>query len=125
VNVHMETGQVSTEVTVSAEAAAVNTESGTASTTVNERQIQDIPLFNRSVLDLAVTQPNVMGDAGTENPSIVTVATVPGYNLSINGGRPGSSQFMADGVNNTGISYGRTMVSFTPETVQEFSIQSS
>ena len=50
---------------------------------------------------------------------------MPGYNLTVNGGRPGSTQFLADGVNNTGVSYGRTMVSFTPETVQEFSIQTN
>ena len=68
-------GQVNTEITVTAESAAVNTESGTTSSTVNERQIQDIPLFNRSVLDLAVTQPNVTGDAGTENPAITSNAT--------------------------------------------------
>lgn len=125
VNVVLEPGSVSTSITVAAESAPVNTESGTAGTTINERQIRDAPLFNRSVLDLALTQPNVMGDAGTENPAITSNATVPGYNLSINGGRPGSSTFLADGVNNTGVSYGRTMVSFTPETVQEFSIQTS
>ncbi|MBZ5617831.1 MAG: TonB-dependent receptor [Acidobacteriia bacterium] len=125
VNVTLETGAVSTQVTVSAEAAAINTESGTSSTTVNERQIQDVPLLNRSVLDLALSQPNVMGDAGSENPGLTSGSTVPGYNLSINGGRPGSSNLLADGVNNTGVSYGRTMVSFTPETVQEFTVQTS
>jgi hypothetical protein len=125
VDVTLKAGQVTTELTISAEAPAVNTESGAVGTTVTSRQIQDIPLFNRSVLDLAMTQPNVMGDAGSENPGITSGATVPGFNLSINGGRPGSSTFLADGANNTGISYGRTMVSFTPETVQEFSVQTA
>jgi hypothetical protein len=67
----------------------------------------------------------VSGDAGTENPGLVSTSTVPGYNLSVNGGRPGSTMFLSDGVNNTGVSYSRTMVSFTPETVQEFSIQTN
>ena len=125
VDVTLQAGLVTTELTISAQAPAVNTESGAVGTTVNERQIQDVPLFNRSVLDLAIMQPNVMGDAGTENPAIVSVATVPGFNLSINGGRPGTSTFLADGANNTGVSYGRTMVSFTPETVQEFSVQTA
>jgi hypothetical protein len=42
-------------------------------------------------------------------------------------GRGGSlsTQIMADGTNNTGISLGRTMVSFSPETVQEFTVQTS
>ena len=125
VDVHLQTGTAATSVTVDASVAMVNTESGTTGSTVTEREIQDSPLFNRSVLDLAVLQPNVAGDAGTENPAITSNATVPGYNLTVNGGRPGSTQFLADGVNNTGVSYGRTMVSFTPETVQEFSIQTN
>ena len=32
---------------------------------------------------------------------------------------------MADGTNNTGVSLARTMVSFSPETVQEFTVQTS
>ena len=32
---------------------------------------------------------------------------------------------MADGTNNTGVSLGRTMVSFSPETVQEFTVQTT
>ena len=125
VDIKLHTGATSTQITVDATVAAVNTESGTTGSTVTEREIQDAPLFNRSVLDLAVIQPNVMGDAGTENPGLTATSTTPGYNLSVNGGRPGSTQFLADGVNNTGVSYSRTMVSFTPETVQEFSIQTN
>src|SRR4051812_27021882 len=63
-NVIMEPGAVGEQVTVVADAPLLNTESGTASTTITERQIQDIPLNNRSVLDLAVTAPNVTGDVG-------------------------------------------------------------
>ena len=124
-NVVLQAGSVDTKVTITAEAATVNTESGTLSATVTEREIQDVPLSNRSVLDLALTLPNVAGDAGTENPALVGVTTCPGCNLSIGGGRPMSSQIMADGTSNTGVSLGRTMVSFSPETVQEFTVQTS
>jgi hypothetical protein len=124
-DVKLLTGDVRTEVTVEASASLINTESGTSGTTVNERQIQDIPLVNRSVLDLALTQPGVSGDAGSEDPGLSAGLTVPGFNLSVNGGRPGSTNFLADGVNNTGVSLGRAMVSFSPETVQEFSVQTS
>ena len=124
-NIIMQAGSVDTKVTVSAEAAVINTESGTLSATVTEREIQDVPLANRSVLDLALTLPNVAGDAGSENPALVGVTTCPGCNLSIGGGRPMSSQMMADGTSNTGVSLGRSMVSFSPETVQEFTVQTS
>ena len=124
-NVTLETGAVSSEITVESTAAQINTESGTSGTTVTERQIQDIPLVNRSVLDLAITQPGVTGDVGSEDPGLSANATVPGYNLSVNGGRPGSTNIISDGVNNTGVSLSRAMVSFSPETVQEFSVQTS
>ncbi len=125
VNVMLQAGSVDTQVTVSAEATTVNTDSGGLSNTVTEREIQDVPLVNRSVLDLALTLPNVSGDAGTENPALVGVTTCPGCNLSVGGGRPMSTMMMADGTNNTGVSLARTMVSFSPETVQEFTVQTS
>ncbi|HJQ31640.1 MAG TPA: carboxypeptidase regulatory-like domain-containing protein [Pyrinomonadaceae bacterium] len=124
-NVIMEAGAVGEQVTVVADAPLINTESGTATTTVTERQIQDIPLNNRSVLDLAVTAPNVTGDVGSEDPGVSGDQPVPGFNLNVNGGRSGSTAILADGVNNTGVGIARSVVSFTPETVQEFTVQTS
>src|SRR5262249_35260663 len=125
VSVSMVAGSVETRVTVTADATTVDTQSGTASNTITERQIEDAPLLNRSVLDLALTLPNVSGDAGSEDPVLVSVTPCPGCNLSIGGGRPMSSMMMADGTNNTGVSLGRTIVRFTPETVQEFTVLTS
>ena len=124
-NVVMEPGAVGEQVTVIGGAPLINTESGTVTSTVTERQIQEIPLANRSVLDLAVTAPNVSGNAGSEDPEVTSGQPVPGYNLSLNGGRPGSTAILADGVNNTGVGLARSVVSFTPETVQEFTVQTS
>src|SRR6266536_2792002 len=125
VNVLLEAGAVSELVSITAESALINTESGTATHTITARQIQDVPLNNRSVLDLAVTAPNVTGDAGSEDPGVTGDQPVPGFNLNVNGGRSGSTAILADGVNNTGVGIARAVVSFTPETVQEFTVQSS
>jgi hypothetical protein len=125
VPVTLEPGSVETSVTVEAVAATVNTETGTAANTITQRQLQDVPLANRSVLDLAVTLPNVSGEVGTESPGLTAGTACPGCNLSIGGGRPLSSTIMADGTNNTGVSLGRSMVTFSPETVQEVTVQTS
>src|SRR5580658_1189972 len=125
VNVNLETGSVDTKVTVQASAVMIDTESGTLSNTVTTRQIEDAPLLNRSVLDLALTLPNVAGDAGSEDPVITSVTPCPGCNLTLGGGRPMSTNIMSDGTSNTGVSFARTIVSFTPETVQEFTVQTS
>lgn len=125
VNVTLETGAVGETVTITSDAQIINTESATTTQTINERQIRDLPLNNRSVLDLAITAPNVTGDSGSEDPEVTSGQPVPGFNLNVNGGRSGSTAILADGVNNTGVGIARAVVSFTPETVQEFTVQTS
>ena len=107
INVTLEAGNIGEQVTITSDAPLVSSESGTTGQTITERQIQDVPLANRSVLDLAVTAPNVSGDAGSEDPEVTSGQPVPGYNLSLNGGRPGSTAILADGVNNTGVGIAR------------------
>src|SRR5215813_72282 len=124
-NVTLEAGAISEQVLITADAALINGDSGTTSQTITTRQLQDVTLNNRSVLDLALTAPNVTGDAGSEDPDVITGQPVPGFNLSLNGGRAGSTSILADGVNNTGVGIARAVVSFTPETVQEFTVQTS
>ena len=124
-NVMLEAGAVAEQVLITGETAMVNTESATTSQTITSRQLQDVPLNNRSVLDLALTAPNVTGDAGSEDPEVTSGQPVPGFNLNLNGGRAGSTSILADGVNNTGVGVARAIVSFTPETVQEFTVQTS
>lgn len=126
VNVTLEPGQVATEVTVTAEAELVNSESGTIGQTITERQIVEMPLNNRSVLDLVLTAGNVTGVAGTEDPELSSgEIPAPGFNVSINGGRAGSTAILADGANNTGVGLARAIVTFSPDTVQEFTVQTS
>jgi hypothetical protein len=125
INITLETGAVGETVTITSESALLNTDSATITQTVSERQIRDLPLNNRSVLDLAITAPNVTGDSGSEDPEVTSGQPVPGFNLNVNGGRSGSTSILADGVNNTGVGIARAVVSFTPETVQEFTVQSS
>jgi hypothetical protein len=125
VNIVLEIGDFSETVNVQAEDVLINTESGTTAQTISEMQLRELPLNNRSVLDLAVTLPNVSGDSGSEEASVTSDQPVPGYNLSLNGGRPGGTAILTDGVNNTGVGIARAVVSFTPETVQEFTVQTS
>jgi len=124
-NITLETGAVSTTVTVSDTPEIVNAESGVVSQTITERQISTMPLTERSVLDLLQTLPNVNGDLVAETPGIGTGQISPGAGISVGGGRPGSGGFLADGADNTAVGIGRTVVSFTPDTVQEFTVQTS
>ena len=121
-NLTLSTGDVATEVTVSAGAAIVNTESGALGQTISSRMLDDTPLPTRSVLDLAVTVGNVTGDVGSSDPTLSSGPPLPGYNLQANGGRAGSTSILADGINNTGVGLAREAVSFSPESVQEITV---
>lgn len=122
----LQPGNVNTEVNVESSASLVNTESGTLGQTISARMLNDTPLPTRSVLDLAVTVANVGGDVGSSDPQLGSAAPpLPGYNLQANGGRAGSSNILADGVSNTGVGLAREAVSFSPETVQEFTVQTN
>jgi hypothetical protein len=125
VNVKLELGGLASELTVTAESTLLNAESGTHGQTITERQIVEMPLNNRSVLDLALTAPNVTGAAGTEDPTLESELPTPGMNLFVNGGRAGSTSILADGARNTGVGLGRAVVTFSPDTVQEFTVQTS
>ena len=126
VNLTIQLGEAKGEaIQVTAEVPLVNAESGAASQTVVERQITDVPLNNRSVLDLAMTVANVHGDAGNEDPDLASTIPTPGYNLFVNGGRAGSTNILADGARNTGVGLARAVVTFSPDSVQEFTVQSS
>lgn len=125
INVTLEAGDVENTITVTGEGALLNTESGTPGQTISERQITDLPLNNRSVLDLVLTVGNVSGVAGTEDPELGQDIPAPGFNVNVNGGRAGSTAILADGAYNTGAGLGRAVVTFSPDTIQEFTVQTS
>jgi outer membrane receptor protein involved in Fe transport len=125
VKITLKVGELTSEVSVAAEAPLVNRASGTPGQTITERQIVEMPLNNRSVLDLALTVGNVTGAAGTEDPEMGSEIPTPGFNLFVNGGRAGSTSIMSDGARNTGVGLGRAVVTFSPDTVREFTVQTS
>jgi hypothetical protein len=124
-DITLEPGEVTDTVNVTGDAPLVQTETGTVTRTVDQRTIVDVPLNGRNTLELALTLPATSGSAGSELAGFGVNDVTPGRELSINGGRAGSTQFYADGANVTSLALARTSVSFTPDTIQEFSVQQS
>ena len=112
-NITLELGNVSEQVTVSAEASRVSTESATLQQLVDTRRIVDLPLNGRNVYQLAKLVPGV-GESGTH----------------IGGGRSGSQNstmvnVRVDGVLNVDNAFANILPSPSPDAVQEFTIQTS
>ncbi len=124
-DITLQVGSVTETIEVTAEAPLMQLVTGAVVQTVDQRTITEMPLNGRNTIALALVLPGATGSAGTEISELTTNEPLPGRELSINGGRMGSTQFFADGANVTSVALARMAISFTPDTIQEFSVQQS
>ncbi len=112
-NVTMEIGTLTEQVTVSGDATRVSTESSTIQQLVDSKRILELPLNGRNVYQLARLVPGT-GQGG----------------FNIGGGKTGTQQsnmvnVRLDGNLNVNTAYGEILPSPSPDAVQEFSVQTS
>jgi hypothetical protein len=125
VNLKLDVGQVSQEVTVEADTALVDITTANISGVVSERQIKELPLNGRSFDNLITLNP------GTINYTYKSPGTVTsqGNTFSVAGRRPLENIFLLNGIEYTGSS----QLSNTPggvsgnllgiDAVREFNVQ--
>ncbi len=114
VDLRLEVGEVTEQVTVTEVAKATEVESSRVSALVGAEQIKDLPLNGRNIYQLMQTAPGVTNTSAT--------VTEPGQGVSVNGGRVNFNGFWLDGVTSKNLSGG---VNFLPnvDSVQEFRIE--
>lgn len=93
IDLRLEVGRLTDEVTVTAEAPHVNTTSGALSGLVSDTQIRELPLNGRSFQQLALLQTGVTAALAAGND--VVGGRAP--KISINGARPEQNNFLLDG----------------------------
>ena len=103
-------------VTVEAQVSGVETENPTLGQSVTSRELINLPLNGRDVLDLALLQPGV-----TEGDPDFAGAG----NYSIAGGRPDSITYLLDGGNNNNLLTNGVVLDPNPDTIAEFRILTS
>ena len=95
----LEIGAVSETINVEAAGAIVQTQSTTVSSTINTKEIQNLPLTSRSVLDFVVNLPGVNTPAGSRNSTINGLdqssinITLDGINVQDNTNKTGDGFF--------------------------------
>jgi hypothetical protein len=109
----LQAGGLNEAVTVTASAAVVNTEISSKTEVMTTRQVEDLPLNGRNYLDLAKLLPGVQ-----ESPESPTL-------LNTNGTRGDATGYIQDGVSNRIDRLGRTSVTTSPDTIQEFRVETS
>ena len=122
VDLEMAVGNTAVEVTVKAESPIVQESSSTIAYTVNQKQIDELPLANQSALQVLSLLPGIVGDPGGETVAVTTGYVTPGGGLSVSGGRMGSTLYQADGVSNTSQFFGRISLSFSSDAIAEISV---
>jgi hypothetical protein len=85
------------------------------SSVIGSVDIHELPLDGRDVYAALVLQPNVTADTGTAR----------GLNLSLNGQRPSSSNYLLDGLENDDYLVTAPLVLVHPEAIQEYRISTS
>ena len=122
VDLEMAVGNTAVEVTVKAESPIVQESSSTIAYTVNQKQIDELPLANQSALQVLSLLPGIVGDPGGETVAVTTGYVTPGGGLSVSGGRMGSTLYQADGVSNTSQFFGQISLSFSSDAIAEISV---
>ena len=115
-DITLKVGATNQTVTVEAQVTGVETVSPTLGQSVTSRQLINLPLNGRDVLDLALLQPGV-----TEaDDDFVGAGT-----FSIAGGRPDSVTFLLDGGLNNNLLDNSVVLDPNPDTIAEFKILTS
>ena len=126
-NIDLQVGQVTETVTVTSDAAAVETRSGEVSSLISEKQVTELPLNGRNYAQLAlmvpgvspVTQAGAGGAFGTRGTGLDS-----GVDMSVNGNQSNTNLWTVDGVNNMDVGSNRTLLVFpSVDSIQEFRVE--
>jgi outer membrane receptor protein involved in Fe transport len=113
IDVQLEVGKVSGEVTVEANTTQVETQNSTIGATVSGQAIFELPLNGRDTLDLLKTQPGV----SATNPDSGAAG-----NYSIGGMRTDSVTYLLDGGLNNDLLSNQAVADPNPDAVAEFRV---
>ena len=108
INLALQIGTVTEQVTVTAEAPLVNTTTASVSGLVGERQVRDLPLNGRSFDRLITLNPGTVNYTSRHTPASQGFAV--GNYFSVDGRRPHENNFLFNGIDYTGSS----IVGITP-----------
>ncbi|MGO8816903.1 MAG: carboxypeptidase regulatory-like domain-containing protein [Terriglobia bacterium] len=125
---NLQIGSTKQSVTVTGAAPLLNTINDAGGQTISRTVINDLPLLNRSALDLAFLAPGVNQPAGsTYGNQSISMPYLQSNDFVSNGSREATSNVLIDGVSAGGVNSGglSTRVAYTPSVdgVEEFKVQ--
>src|SRR5262249_19658114 len=125
VDIQLQVGEVTQTVEVAGEAPLVETTNASISGLVGEKQIRDLPLNGRDLVQLSLLEPGVVQARSASGG----VATGAGVQLSFNGVRARMNNYVMDGTSINSINGmaigGASGHAMGVDTIQEFQVLSS
>ena len=123
IDVVMEVGQVSEEVTITAEAPVVQTETGALNYFISGDQVTDLAVNGRNFVQLAQLVP---GASSTSRADQIGVGVTGNKGVAFNGLGQGYSGWLVDGAQNTDVGNQNSLSTYPAmEAIGEFTILSS
>ena len=119
VNPVLKAGEVTSTITVSAQALQLDTDSEALSQLVSQKEVEQLPLNGRNFMQLLLVTPGAVTVGGEQG----TMRQGQGDAMSINGGRPEGNNYTLDGLDNTDPALVTPAVILSQDAIQEFKVQ--
>lgn len=123
--ISLQVASSSTNVTVSEQAAPLETARSQIAGTVSQTEVNQLPLNGRNFLDLALLIPGVSPTNTAANQLFAETSAVPGQGISIDGQRNFSNSFIVDGLSDNDDAAGVTGAFYGVDVVNEFQVITS
>ncbi|HEX7334588.1 MAG TPA: carboxypeptidase-like regulatory domain-containing protein [Pyrinomonadaceae bacterium] len=125
-DLNLKVASVSSIVEVQADAMnLLKTADASVGEVVEPTAVQNLPLNGRMLIDLILTVPGAHEGHGAQTGDMSPLYWRPGQRsaVSISGNRPNANYFLLDGATNTDPTFNTINVSPSPDSVQEFKVQ--
>ncbi len=123
IDVNLSVGSISDSVTVSGQAPILQTDSVEVSQTISAKLIDKIPTFGNNVTRLSLLAPGVSMAGGQLDLHPENAGE--DFNVNINGGQTNNNSHILDGVDNTEVIQGYSLLVPTQASVQEVKLTTS
>ncbi|HXU17966.1 MAG TPA: carboxypeptidase regulatory-like domain-containing protein [Terriglobales bacterium] len=126
-DVHLQVGEASQQVTVEESSVQVNTVSQELSQVIESSRVSDLPLNGRNAADLTLLVPGAVSAIANNSGALQgDTKQVPGAEaIAVNGARPDQIGYNLDGANNEDLMSNTNDPFPFPDALQEFSVQTN
>ena len=127
IDIHLQVGEASQQVTVEASSVQVNTVSQELSQVIESARVSDLPLNGRNAADLTLLVPGAVSAIANNSGTLQgDTKQVPGAEaIAVNGARPDQIGYNLDGANNQDLMSNTNNPFPFPDALQEFSVQTN